>query len=331
MDKGRITRKNNLSSSSPSSLPVRPQLLQIQIIASFSFCVGQGGYTQQHYKNVHMLLCRPHSGMITGLEANSRKELERALWLTAVVAHDLFGPTSTPSAGSQTTGSATCREFRKCEIGEPLQSRLWGSAPWNQAAPWLSIVLKVAAETTWCRTAWGDRQYCSTRTYSWCKLLLEKWSCVQLFVPMLHCTWELDWGTGWFKSNPAFLEVRKKSFTQVSSLMWITVHWHGCSWHGCEEETVSAAVLGYADTNCTALIKIRSNLNRIKFKQKWGMPLMRLLQNSHVSDCVAGWNSKDTTRNLRGDRDCLSANLKCRPRAFFNFGFLWAAAQEVIK
>lgn len=124
MDKGRITRKNNLSSSSPSSLPVRPQLLQIQIIASFSFCVGQGGYTQQHYKNVHMLLCRPHSGMITGLEANSRKELERALWLTAVVAHDLFGPTSTPSAGSQTTGSATCREFRKCEIGEPLQSRL---------------------------------------------------------------------------------------------------------------------------------------------------------------------------------------------------------------
>lgn len=95
MGKGRITRKNNLSSSSSSSPPVRPQLLQIsRSLLSFSFCVGQGEHPQQHYENGHMLLCRPHSGVITGLEANSGKEMEPAFRLTVVVAYDLFGPTS---------------------------------------------------------------------------------------------------------------------------------------------------------------------------------------------------------------------------------------------
>lgn len=134
---------------------------------------------------------------------------------------------------------------------------------------------------------------------------------------------KIDWGTGWFSSNPAFLEVSKKGFAQVTSLVWITARWHGCSWHGCGEKTVSAAVLGYAGMNCIALIKIRSDLNSIKFKQKQGMLVMRLLQNSHV---LAGWSSKDTTRNLRGTQDCLSANLICRPRAFCNCRFLWVVS-----
>jgi len=51
-----------------------------------------------------MLLCRPHSGMITGLKANSGQELEPAFRLTVVTAHDPFGPTLAPSACSQTTG-----------------------------------------------------------------------------------------------------------------------------------------------------------------------------------------------------------------------------------
>lgn len=62
--------------------------------------------------------------MITDLEAKSGKELEPALRLMVVVAYDLFGPTSAPSACSQTTGPATYTDFRKCKIGETLQSRL---------------------------------------------------------------------------------------------------------------------------------------------------------------------------------------------------------------
>lgn len=147
----------------------------------------------------------------------------------------------------------------------------------------------------------------------------------------LHCT-VLDWGTGWFRSNPAFLEVKKKGFTQVSPLMWITVHWHGCSWHGSGEKIVSH-ILGYADINCTALIKIRSTLNSIKFRQKWGMLLMRLLQNSHVSGSADWLEFKGHHKKPEGWSGLFeqSANLRCRPRAAFNFGFLGAVSQEAIK
>lgn len=148
----------------------------------------------------------------------------------------------------------------------------------------------------------------------------------------LHCP-AVDLGTGWFRSNPAFLEVRKKSFTQVSPLMWIIVCWHRCSWHGSGEKTVSAAVLGYADINCTALIKIRSTLNSIKFRQKWGMLLMRLLQNSHVSGSADWLWFKGHHKKPEGWSGLFeqSANLKCRLRAVFNFGFLGTVSQEAIK
>lgn len=109
-----------------------------------------------------------------------------------------------------------------------------------------------------------DRQYCSVRT--WCKLVLENRACLQLFLPIVYRVYKLDWGTGWFRSEPAFLEVRKKRFSQISSLRCVTVHWHGCLWCGYRENTVSAAILGYADINCTSQIKIKSNLNSIKFK-----------------------------------------------------------------
>lgn len=146
----------------------------------------------------------------------------------------------------------------------------------------------------------------------------------------LHCS-ALDWGTSWFRSNPAFLEVKKKGFTQVSLLMWITVHWHGFSWHGSGEKT--AAVLGYADINCTALIEIRSTLNSIKFRQKWGMLLMRLLQNSHMSGSADWLEFKGHHKKPEKWSGLFkqSANLKCRPRAVFNFGFLGAVSQEAIK
>lgn len=145
------------------------------------------------------------------------------------------------------------------------------------------------------------------------------------------CT-ALGWGTGWFRSNPAFLEVRNNGFTQVSPLMWITVPWHGCSWHGSGEKTVSAAVLGYADINGTALIKIRSTLNSIKFRQKWGMLLMRLLQNSHVSGSADWLEFKGHHEKPEGWSGLFeqSANLKCRPRAVFNSGFLGVVSQEAI-
>lgn len=148
----------------------------------------------------------------------------------------------------------------------------------------------------------------------------------------LHCT-ALDGGTGWFRSNSAFLEVRKKGFTQVNPLMWITVHWQRCSWHGSGEKIVSAVVLGYADINYNALIKIGSTLNSIKFRQKWGMLLMRLLQNSHVSGSADWLEFKGHHKKPEGWSGLFeqSANLKCRLRAVFNFGFLGAVSQEAIK
>lgn len=148
----------------------------------------------------------------------------------------------------------------------------------------------------------------------------------------LHCT-ALGWGAGWFRSNPAFLEVRNKGFTQVSPLMWITVPWKRCSWHGSGEKIVSAAVLGYADINYIALIKIGSTLNSVKFRQKWGMLLMRLLQNSHVSGSADWLEFKGHHKKPEGWSGLFeqSANLKCRPRAVFNFGFLGAVSQEAIK
>lgn len=77
---------------------------------------------------VQVLQCRPHSGMITGLETKSGKELEPALRLMVVMAYDLFGPTSAPSACSQTTGLETYTEFRQHKMGKSLQSRLRASA-----------------------------------------------------------------------------------------------------------------------------------------------------------------------------------------------------------
>lgn len=70
-------------SSTSSPLPVRPQLLQIQVV-TFILLHGSALPKWPHTAG------QTTSGMTTGLEANSGKESEPPFRLTVAVAHILF-------------------------------------------------------------------------------------------------------------------------------------------------------------------------------------------------------------------------------------------------